>query len=64
MKFDSYDDYVEATKKHYSGKDIKIPVEIMILSEKMFDLFKGNINFGVGCRENCENCTCENRKIP
>lgn len=60
MKFETYESYVEAAKKHFaSKKDIKVPVEYLILSKELFDLFNGYIQFGVGgCDKKCDNCTC------
>lgn len=60
MKYQTYEEYVEAAKNYYSSKkDLKIPVEYMIFSKDMFELFNGNIQFGAGCCESgsCENCT-------
>lgn len=60
MKFDTYEEYIEKAKEHYSKKDIKIPVEYMFLSEEMFNLFNGSIQFGVSsCEQKCQDCTCE-----
>lgn len=59
MKFNSYEEYVKATKEHYSKKEIKIPVDFMVLSKEMFELFNGQIDFGTSkCNGNC-NCNCK-----
>lgn len=61
MKFESYQEYEKAAREYFSTKDLKIPVEYMILSLEMFNMFNGNISFGPGTQntegcENCENC--------
>ncbi len=59
MKFDSYEQYVEEATKFYSNnQNIKIPYTLMILSERMFKEFNGNINFGPGYKK-CSDCTNE-----
>lgn len=55
MKYNTYQDYIEAARKHFEDKkDLKVPVEYMLLSEEMFNLFNGTINFGP--KQNCCNC--------
>ena len=65
MKFNSYEEYVEATKKHFEGKTLTIPADLMILPKSSFDRFGGVIEFGAGgkdlvnkpkCNGDC-NCT-------
>lgn len=61
MKFETYEDYVKATKEHYSKKQLTIPVDFMVLSKEMFELFNGNITFGASkskCNGDC-NCNCK-----
>lgn len=63
MKFNSYEEYVEATKAHYGNKDIKVPVSFMILSEEMYNLFNGQIDFGTSKTSKCDgNCNCNCKK--
>jgi hypothetical protein len=48
MKFETYQDYVTAATEYFSQKkELKVPVEYMIFSEEMFQLFNGNIEFGL-----------------
>ncbi len=59
MKFENYDQYfAEATKFYSNNPNIKIPYTLMILSERMFNEFNGNINFGPGYKK-CPDCTNE-----
>lgn len=66
MKFNDYNEYVKKATEFYSTRtDLKIPYELMILSEAMFNDFNGNINFGPGyecC--NCGNENCCKTKTP
>lgn len=49
MKFKSYQEYIEAATEYFSGKtNLKVPVEYMLLSEEMYNLFNGDIKFGAG----------------
>jgi hypothetical protein len=67
MKFKTYEEYVGKTKEHFSkNRELKIPVDYMILSEDMFNLFNGDIQFGANdseceCQSKCEKCSCENK---
>lgn len=69
MKFKSYEDYVETVKAHFEGKKLTVPSELMILPKDIFDIFDGEINFGVAdetpktpcdgncyCNTKCEKC--------
>ena len=58
MKFNNYLEYCEAAKKYFASKsDLKVPAEYMILSQEMFDLFNGRIDFGPGYEPNaCQKC--------
>lgn len=62
MKYNSYKEYVEDAKKFYKNRSgLKVPVERMILSEELFNLFDGVIEFGPGSKDyvNKESgCTC------
>lgn len=61
MKYQTYEQYVEKATAYYSGKkDLKIPVEYMIFTKEMFDLFNGNIQFGDGSNGCCGDGTCAN----
>lgn len=62
MKYDTYEAYVAAATEYFSNKkDLKVPVEYMIFSKEIFELFNGNIQFGTGCcgDGNCGDCTKE-----
>lgn len=73
MTFTTYKEYVEAATEYFSNKpELKIPVEYMIFSEELFNLFNGNIEFvnpsnccahgqsadiyNGPCKENCTGC--------
>ncbi len=68
MKYESYAEYVKAATEYFSKKEeLTIPVEYMLLSEDMFNLFKGDIKFGqtnpnapqkTGCCGQCDG-TCD-----
>ena len=61
MKFSSYDDYVVKTKKFYETRDLKIPIDHLIVSREVFDFFDGVIEWGVGSRcliNSDQSCTC------
>ena len=66
MKFESYDQYVEAAKIHFNGKLLGVPSELMILPKNLFDKFNGVIEFGPGSKhllnKKCDgNCKCETK---
>ena len=72
MKFNSYAEYVEMSKKYFSEKNLTIKPELMILPEEIFNHFGGVIEFGAGGKElvnkpkcggkcNCE-VKCESHK--
>ena len=58
MKFENYETYRDAATKHFGSlKDLKVPVEYMILTREMFDLFNGKIDFGPGYKpDGCQKC--------
>ena len=48
-KYTSYKEYVEAAKEFYKNrKNLKVPIELMIITEEAFDTFDGVIEFGPG----------------
>ena len=65
MKFNTYSEYVSAAMSHFGSKtNLKVPPEYMILSEEMFNLFNGSINFGTGeeptdSKGGCQNGRCK-----
>ena len=66
MKFENYQEYVNATKEHYSSKKLTINPDLMILPEDIFNKFNGIIEFGAGGKNlvnkpkaKCDgNCSC------
>ena len=63
MNFENYEAYKKAATEYYSSnKDLKVPVAYMILSEEMFKLFNGTINFGLSKSPCNGNCQCECKK--
>jgi len=65
MKFNNYQEYVEASKEHFKYSKLTVPVELMILSENIFNHFDGVIEFGAGAKQllnqksKCNgNCNC------
>lgn len=61
MKYESYEQYVDACKSFYKGRELKIDSDLMILPEKLFNSYKGLIEFGPGSKllVNSEICKCK-----
>jgi hypothetical protein len=51
MKYESYEEYIKDAKEYY--KDHKLSSDLLIISEKQFDLFNGVIEFGPGAKKLC-----------
>lgn len=65
MIYKSYEEYVEATLKHYKNKPVD--ANLMVISKKDFDKFNGVIEFGAGSKDlvnkyrgcDCAECKCK-----
>ena len=61
MKYNSYDEYVIAAKEYFSGREMKVATDLMILPENLFNNFGGIIEFGPGSKDlvNKPACKCD-----
>ena len=58
MKYNSYEDYVKDARTYFEGRELKVPVELMILPKNLFDSFCGIIEFGPGSKNLVNKCKC------